>query len=64
MSVSIQISYSDDRELKAVTDRLKDLHLKPSRKEYKSGKFRRCYLRSRDAAPAADGSGKSLKQAK
>lgn len=44
----IQVSYEEDRELLAVTERLRDLPLKISGKEYKSGRFRRCYLRTKD----------------
>lgn len=46
MSMVIQISYQNDAELLAVTERLHDLPLKVSRKAYKNGKFKRVYLRT------------------
>lgn len=45
MSVDIRVSYESDGELLAVTERLADLPLKISAKEYTSGRFRRVYLR-------------------
>ena len=44
----IQISYTNDKELLMVTERLADLPLKVSRKVYKSGRFKRAYLRTKD----------------
>lgn len=49
MSMMIQVSYEEERELLAVTERLRDLPLKVSRKAYQSGKYKRVYLRSDDA---------------
>lgn len=45
MSVCIEVSYMDDSELSLILDRLEDLPLTVSTKQYKSGKFKRCYLR-------------------
>ena len=44
MSVKIEVSYERDEELLAVTDRLKDLALRVSNKEYQTGRYRRVYL--------------------
>ena len=44
MSVKVEVSYERDAELIAVTDRLKDLPLKVSRKAYQTGRFKRVYL--------------------
>lgn len=49
MSMMIQVSYEEERELLAVTERLRDLPLKVSRKAYQSGKCKRVYFRSDDA---------------
>lgn len=47
MSVMIEISYQRDEELTLILDRLEDLPLTVSSKEYQTGKYRRCYLRSK-----------------
>lgn len=47
MSVFIEVSFQDYDELSLILDRLEDLNLTVSTKEYKSGKFRRCYLRAK-----------------
>ena len=44
MSVKIEVSYERDEELLAVTDRLKDLALRVSKKEYRTGRYCRVYL--------------------
>lgn len=55
MSVSIQVSYQHDHELIAITRRLEDLPLRVSKKEYKTGKFRRVYLRGETATFQPEG---------
>ena len=47
MGVFIEVSYQDSAELNLILDRLHDLNLTVSTKEYKSGKFKRCYLRTK-----------------
>ena len=47
MGVFIEVSYQDTAELGLILDRLNDLNLTVSTKEYKSGKFKRCYLRTK-----------------
>ena len=47
MSVVVAVSYQQDDELSLILDRLEDLNLSVSGAEYKSGRFRRCYLKSR-----------------
>lgn len=46
MSVNIRVSYERDGELLEITERLRDLPLRISRKAYESGGFKRVYLRS------------------
>lgn len=45
MSMVIQVSYSDDKELLQVTERLEDLPLKVS-KPLQTGKYKRVYLKT------------------
>lgn len=49
MSVVVTISYTNDAEVQEITKRLKGLPLKVS-KVYKTDKFKRVYLRSKDPA--------------
>lgn len=58
MSVVIEVSYQHDEELTLILDRLEDLSMTVSNRDYKAGRFRRCYLKSKKRltreAPADD----------
>ena len=47
MSVKITVSYQKDKEREMIMDRLEDLALSVSNKEYPSGEYRRIYLSSK-----------------
>ena len=47
MSVVICVSYQTDKEISEILERLKDLNLRATQRNYHDGQYRRIYLRSR-----------------
>ena len=58
--LSIKVSYDRDAELLAVTERLKDLPLRISKRPYESGGHRRVYMKG--DVKDASGSGSEAHQ--